>query len=268
MKNQYYNKEVDRLFWEFNQIKPQDEYWDAHWHSTSQDVPDFLEANRPTMLIKQINKFIKKGILPSGAKILEAGCGLGQKVYHLEKEGFDIEGIDFTRETVDKIRRYVNVFFGDLNAIPRDDAIYDCCLSYGVVEHSLEGPERILNEMHRVTKNGGILFCSVPHINFVRKIKILINAYHSKDINTEYFYQYAFNRKNFLEILNKCGYDFISSYNYAALKGLKDEVNVLNNIIGSLNKIKPPFNIIIKLLNYGLGFFSGHMKMYILKVEK
>jgi len=55
---------------------------------------------------KEKNSFIvktTKAFLPKNSRIIDGGCGSGDKVYALQKHGFDAYDVDFAEETVKRI---------------------------------------------------------------------------------------------------------------------------------------------------------------------
>ena len=106
-------------------------------------------------------------------RILEGGCGVGKYVAAYRRLGYDIRGVDFSRDTIDRIRAFDNrlpVEVGDITALPYEDGYFDCYYSGGVIEHFEEGPARPLAEARRVLKRGGLLLATVPYVNLVRRI--------------------------------------------------------------------------------------------------
>ena len=93
--------------------------------------------------------------------ILDFGCG--SKPYALlftsatSYRGVDIQtsGHDHRESKVD--------FFYDGQTLPGLDAQYDGVVSFETLEH-IFNPSRILSEINRVTKDGGLLLISVPFV--------------------------------------------------------------------------------------------------------
>lgn len=112
--------------------------------------------------------------LPKPGKIVEAGRGLGRFVKYLSDRGYDIQGIEYSEETVRNVKEIapeLNIIQGDVNNMPyRADSI-DGVISLGVIEHFISGCDEPLKEMYRVLKHGGIATVTVPSLNLIRKIK-------------------------------------------------------------------------------------------------
>jgi SAM-dependent methyltransferase len=104
------------------------------------------------------------GELKSGPdfRILDAGCGTGQMLKHLEELG-DATGIDTSaRATAFAQSRGVkSLVRGSITAVPFPDATFDCVVALDVIEH-VEDDLGIVKALHDVTKPGGHLIVTVP----------------------------------------------------------------------------------------------------------
>jgi ubiquinone/menaquinone biosynthesis C-methylase UbiE len=107
--------------------------------------------------------------LSSGMRVLDAGCGIGEWTVFLNKEGILTVGMDISERTISRLRsmfpRYQFVH-GDVRKSEFDEASFDACISWGVFEHFENGLGDCIREMHRVLKPKGLLFVSVPFLNW------------------------------------------------------------------------------------------------------
>lgn len=96
--------------------------------------------------------------IPKGAFILDAGAG--ESVYKRLFSHCTYKAIDLA---VGESRwNYSNLdYIGPLHEMPIDNNIFDAILCTQVLEH-LEWPRESVKEMHRVLKNGGKLYMTVP----------------------------------------------------------------------------------------------------------
>ncbi len=111
---------------------------------------------------------------PQGTRLLEAGCGAGRWVRFLQDRGHKMIGLEYSHETVEMVKRHwpdLDIVEGDCERSPFPDGSFDGALSFGVVEHWVEGPQRPLRELLRVLKPGGKAYISVPCWNSIRRIK-------------------------------------------------------------------------------------------------
>ena len=136
---------------------------------TEQDAWALLE----TCERDDVASLIRKHIRP-GSSILEAGCGAGRYVKYLAKQGYAVEGLELSGETVAMVKRIwpdCSIIQGDVLKLPYPSDSFDAVLSLGVVEHFLAGPGGALDEMRRVLRPGGVAIVTVPCLNTVRRIK-------------------------------------------------------------------------------------------------
>jgi SAM-dependent methyltransferase len=96
----------------------------------------------------------------------------------LQDLGYDIEGLELNRELVEEINTKfpnIRVFFGDIASIDKPDNYYSGIVSYGVVEHVVEGIDVPLKELVRVLKKDGVAIVTVPSFNHLRRIKYIFS---------------------------------------------------------------------------------------------
>ena len=132
--------------------------------------------------------------LPTGASILDGGCGLGDWVLYLAKQGFNTIGIDISRKTVELLKERfpeANFLNGDIRNSGLDSDSFDAYFSWGVFEHFEAGPQDCIREAWRILKPGGKLFISVPLDNLRQSI-IGTFSQPRQVWSGERFYQYRF----------------------------------------------------------------------------
>lgn len=105
-------------------------------------------------------------IYPPGAKVLEAGCGIGAQTVILAKNNpeAEITSIDISPESLEKARENVarngfkNVRFLQANifSLPFEAESFDHIFVCFVLEH-LQNPEEALKSLKKVLKPGGML---------------------------------------------------------------------------------------------------------------
>lgn len=217
----------------FYQQKANAEFWDGLWESKK--IENIIRGTKDDGLyIPLVKKY-----LPKGSAVLEGGCGMGQLVYALQSHGYQIIGVDYATQTVQKINEIIpelDVRIGDVFNLEFADNAFDGYISVGVIEHFWEGYQPILQEMKRVLRSHGYLFISFPHLSFLRRLKIWLNIYPIKtkaemDKQIDVFYQFALSSPRFIADLEAMGFRYVESIPYAGFKGFKDEIEILRPIL-------------------------------------
>lgn len=223
-------------------VKANSGFWSRHWRESVKSV-DWEKAEKGFL------GWFEKGFikyLPKRGKIIEAGCGLGYYVLALERRGYDIEGVEWSREAIRLIKkRYpkLKIKTGDVRKLAVKDGYYSGYISLGVVEHFKSGPEDYLREAYRALKTGGVALISVPYFNLLRRTKSLFGFYRGSSVGLD-FYQYAFTEKEIEDLIKKSGFKVIDNFHYDAYKGIKEELPFLRNLLllarRNLNLIQNP----------------------------
>ncbi|MGQ9661174.1 MAG: class I SAM-dependent methyltransferase [Kiritimatiellia bacterium] len=135
----------------------------------SEDFPALVESCSRDEVTPYLLEY-----LPRGGMILDAGCGLGRYVEFLTRRGYRVVGVEINMQTVAsalKVAPHLDVRVGDVAALDFEPCFFDAVYSLGVLEHFAEGPIRVLHELWRVLKPGGMLLATVPSFNLVRQAK-------------------------------------------------------------------------------------------------
>lgn len=95
---------------------------------------------------------------------LEIGFGDGRWIKFLRSQGVEAFGIDIMENAALKLRKEgFTPVLADARSLPFKDDTFDLTFSFGVVEH-FEGTEVAVAEHVRVTRPGGKIIITVPHI--------------------------------------------------------------------------------------------------------
>jgi 2-polyprenyl-3-methyl-5-hydroxy-6-metoxy-1,4-benzoquinol methylase len=135
------NKEIEKYY---NKIAK--EYTKQHGYSEQ-------------LSIQSLKKFIK--LLPLNSNILDVGCGGGQDSKFLHDNGFNVLGIDFSKEMIRLSRKYspktnfkvLNVM--NLSFTNKYDGIWCSRVFHNV---SIEEQDRFIKKLKVLLKKGGILY--------------------------------------------------------------------------------------------------------------
>lgn len=101
-----------------------------------------------------------------GSKILDVCTGTGAQAFAFARKGYDVVGIDLSKEMLEIAKKknkrygYSNMGFkaADATKLPFEDNRFDVsCVSFALHDMIPSIREKVVNEMARVTKPGGIV---------------------------------------------------------------------------------------------------------------
>jgi SAM-dependent methyltransferase len=109
------------------------------------------------------DEFMAQLPLRRGDRVLDVACGTGNLAVIASRSGCEVHGLDIATNLIAQARARaraegLNISYteGDAEALPYDDASFDAVVSmYGVM--FTPQPERIVDELRRVTKPGGMI---------------------------------------------------------------------------------------------------------------
>jgi ubiquinone/menaquinone biosynthesis C-methylase UbiE len=141
--------------------------WDAAWSGCANQVQPI-----PDLTQHETWRWIQEIASPP-ARVLEAGCGFAKWVAFLDSRGYETYGLDYSQTAIDRSLAAwpdLRLTRGDLRTMPYEDNYFDAIISLGAIEHDINGPEAALADMFRVLRPGGMMYCTVPCINWVRRM--------------------------------------------------------------------------------------------------
>lgn len=109
---------------------------------------------------------------PAGSRLLDAGCGTGQSTDLLARAGFIATGVDGTERFIAEARKAFPdgcYELADLEQLPFANQSFETVASYNTLEHVTDVP-KVLSELLRVTKNGGLLLIHSPNLLSIKHI--------------------------------------------------------------------------------------------------
>jgi len=119
---------------------------------------------REKIIRQQLNKS-----LPVNAhlKILNVGAATGKSSQMLQQYG-EVISVERDHDTCVFLCKELGlpVVEGSVESLPFDNNAFDVVCVFDVIEH-IEQQEKAIQELYRVCKNGGILYCSVPAFHFL-----------------------------------------------------------------------------------------------------
>jgi SAM-dependent methyltransferase len=118
--------------------------------------------------------------LPTGARILDAGCGSGRNMVELARRG-TVTGVELSDVSVGLARERGcgEVIAGSVLDMPFPSDSFDLAVTLDVIEH-LEDDLGALQEMRRVVAPGGALLVTVPAYPWLWSGHDVINHHHRR----------------------------------------------------------------------------------------
>jgi len=136
--------------------------------NTKEAWEDFYERGKGAKypdndIIKIVRKAFKNAEDISKIKILDLGCGMGNHLWFLAKEGFDAYGVDiseFATRTAENFLKKENLSAylkaGDFRNLDYPDGYFDGVVcSRSIEANAIEDIKKILKEVHRILKPNG-----------------------------------------------------------------------------------------------------------------
>lgn len=204
------------------------DFWEENWKAV-----DF-ERSVQFSAVDPLRPLFEKHLRPDGL-MLEGGCGIGNYIGYYDARGVNVIGLDFAQRALHTLHRrapHLKLAGGDVSQMPFADATFDFYYSGGVVEHFEGGADSALSEARRVLKPDGTLLISVPYYNPLRKLLAPFRGVEWRQVGrssvdadpaqSKQFFQYAYTRREFTELLNRAGLDVIETQGYAVIWGLYD----------------------------------------------
>lgn len=127
------------------------------------------DVKRLNFIVDVLNKQ-----LPSGAEVLDVGCGNGVISRRLGAFGFKVKGIDISEKTIERakaLNKYTNVTFEAVSAekLVAEGNRYHAIICSEVLEH-LNDPGVLLKTLNESLHPTGVLIVTVPNGNGPREL--------------------------------------------------------------------------------------------------
>ena len=200
-------------------------FWEHAWRAG-----DFAESAR-FCDADPLRPLLDRHAVP-GSVLLEGGCGRGAYVARHSSRGVVAVGLDFAANTLAEVRhQYPHLLLGaaDIARLPLRDGAVTTYYSGGVVEHFEGGPFEAVAEARRVLAPDGVLLISVPYFSPLRRMLLPFRRSDWRRTSVHgtgrgppgrVFFQYAYQPREFVEILAAHGFVLVGQQGYSILWGL------------------------------------------------
>ena len=262
----YFDERNNRLIYIERQATP--DFWDDCWQADISIREEIIGVKNT-----YVTRITKKYLKPTDGIILEGGCGRAQHIAALTNNGYQCIGLDSAQQTVRALQNAIpelDVRLGDVRHLDFEDAYFAGYWSLGVIEHFWDGYEHIELEMARVIRPGGYLFLAFPYMSPLRKLKARFGLYPKWEMEQSLstFYQFALDHKSVIQDFAKYGFELVQARPLDGLKGTKDEVAVLKDLLQKLYDYRGA-SILIRgfrlILSTALSLVAGHNILLIFK---
>lgn len=123
-------------------------------------------------LKRRAKRIVEELEIHQGDKILEVGCGNGYYLSLLNRLGLKISltGIDNDKAALFDAQRFIGdekviLVFADATKLPFGESSFDKIICSEVIEH-VKNDKKVLKEIHRVLKKGGVMVLSTCNISY------------------------------------------------------------------------------------------------------
>ena len=230
--------------------------WRDIWSSTEFDRElKALNYERGQEVIKYYLPYLNRDL-----PVLEAGCGPGHVVYYLQERGYKVFGLDYAPEALQStVSRFPSLplQLGDVHYLPYKANTFGAYLSFGVVEHFVQGPLPTLREAYRVLRPSGVLVLTVPHPQLVESLyqlsKRVFRTHYEKLGARAVYYERTYPHLELISCVREAGFtiDLVRpishSYTFYGLHpvfrraGGYYETSGLGNLVGRVSRTLLPW---------------------------
>lgn len=239
-----------------------DNFWSERWDSyTNLPNPEMVAGKEEFKLMEPLLSKVGKG-----ARILDAGCGMGEWTVYLNRLGYQTTGLDISENIIERLKTLFPQYEFVRNDIRNTGfpvECFDVLFSWGAFEHFENGPGECLKESFRILKPGGYLFITVPFDNWRHTLMRMCPGKPNSQVNKDSsgpmrFYQWRFMKSEIEQELILAGFKPLWTKPVSKAEGVSRwlEWNM---------KMKPEmgfYNLLFKVANWLLpSDYLAHMLM-------
>jgi len=180
-------------------------YWEFEWMEGDSEERNLLIKQYWKWYLNLLESFTK---INETSKILEIGCGADGIINYIDKgEKYAIDPLMDVYKSKYKMPDDVIFEKGAGESLPFENNYFDVVITTNVLDHTYN-PQKVINEIRRVLKNGGILFLTVDcrslSVKHYRKLKELIGL-------GDKGHPHSLRAKDVLRLINNSGLEILTS---------------------------------------------------------
>jgi len=195
---------------------------------------------------------------------------------------------------------------GDIRKLNFPDGYFDAYYSGGVIEHFEDGIAPQLGEAHRVLKEGGYFFVTVPHMNLCRMLAGALfrtrkkldldgrKSYHKERVREFiieeppvgfHFHEYVLTSHEMRGFLKRYGFSIVEEMCFSSTHGLCD-IELYRRLIGAdrarrtivnqffaiplkcMRSVEDNKTVLGRIFSDKLGVVLGNLKLYVCRTVK
>ena len=140
--------------------------WDEKFYGGKEHLKDVFRIPH-----EDFDQFVKLLKERKAKRILDLGCGTGRHTMALAKLGFDVYGIDISKNALAVCRKRLaedhlraEVILGDMyQTLPYQDNFFDGLISTNALHHALvKDIKKLIGEIERILKPGAVIMVEFP----------------------------------------------------------------------------------------------------------
>jgi len=138
--------------------------WEKYY-SNLEKIPEGIR--KPRNYVKEFAKGLKE---QNKMDILDLGCGFGRHLIYLAEQGFNVKGIDISKEAIEMAETRLRekglnaeLKQEDMKDLSFNESQFDAVIAITVIGHATKPDiSKTVNEIHRVLKPEGVFYGNIP----------------------------------------------------------------------------------------------------------